>query len=498
VESCRKLFEELHTRFLVDNTPTPVNWVLKVMSYGREISKRQTAEGCISWIGDKVIYQAIELDIGDFRRLIHKLTEETRDVLLYELLFVKSMGELPTYSWTELRDNAANDEPGWYFVKDRRNCMTEYRRWLLDRIVLTPELNKRFMRNNKIWKQGEVKNWFDKLTCFLEKLLVLIHMTGGQPARAKELLSIRYCNTEKGGHRSIFVEDGLLGIVTYYHKGYNITGTENIIHRYLPEEVGDILLLYIWLVLPLQQQWQKLVFNNKEIPSAFLWPADQTKKWDGSRMREILKRESDRIIGIQLNKHAYRHIAIAISDRYMKRNKFDKDKEKKKEEDELQDEAIAKQSTHAPQTAGSIYARLLEEAPSHIQTMRHWFRTVSLEWHDVLHFNKKLQQESRLQIPGGLGFKRGRVEEHERSPGPRIRRWQSLRQTNLQAALHGLMGQDVQFWGKQQVALRAIMDGKSPIIMVMPTGGGKVFYKYRYNSILTRKLKNKIIIFSKV
>jgi hypothetical protein len=136
VESCQKLFEGLHTRFLVDNTPTPVNWVLKVISYGRGISKRQTAEGCISWISDKVIYQEIELDIVDFRQLIHKLAEETREVLLHELLFIKSIGELPTYSWMELRDNAANDEPGWYFVKDRRNCMMEHKRWLLDRIVL--------------------------------------------------------------------------------------------------------------------------------------------------------------------------------------------------------------------------------------------------------------------------------------------------------------------------------------------------------------------------
>jgi superfamily II DNA helicase RecQ len=35
------------------------------------------------------------------------------------------------------------------------------------------------------------------------------------------------------------------------------------------------------------------------------------------------------------------------------------------------------------------------------------------------------------------------------------------------------MGQNMQFRGKQQVALRAILDGKSPIIVVMPTGGGK-------------------------
>ncbi|KAH0558842.1 hypothetical protein GP486_004521 [Trichoglossum hirsutum] len=207
-------------------------------------------------------------------------------------------------------------------------------------------------------------------------------------------------------------------------------------------------------------------------------------------------RESDRLIGIRLHKQAYRHIAIAISDRYMKR-KFDRDdddnkKKREKNEDEQQDEALARQSTHSPETAGSIYARHLQEALSHIQSMRHRFQTASTEWHVVVlefngHIKKQGEEEEekaeeagfpvRGQLGGSvgklLGVKRGRTEEHEKSLGPRIWRWQSLRQTDLQASLEGLLGKGKQFRGKQQVALRAIMDGKSPIIVVMRTGGGK-------------------------
>src|SRR5438876_11544474 len=84
------------------------------------------------------------------------------------------------------------------------------------------------------------------------------------------------------------MENRLVVIVTYYDKGYNITGTEKIIHRYLPQEVGELLLLYIWLVLPMQQQLQLLVFNDTEIPSAFLWSMDQHKKWTAERMRKLM------------------------------------------------------------------------------------------------------------------------------------------------------------------------------------------------------------------
>lgn len=172
---------------------------------------------------------------------------------------------------SELKDNPAKDEPNWNFIQDKRNRMQEYKRWLLNRVLQTTELAKKFIHaDTGVWRQGRVNEYLDSLSYFLEKLLVLVYMTSGQPARSRELLSVRYRNTEKGGHRSIFIENGLLVVVTYYHKGYNITGTEKIIHRYLPKEVGELVLLYIWLVLPMRQQLQQLIFNNEEIPSAFL------------------------------------------------------------------------------------------------------------------------------------------------------------------------------------------------------------------------------------
>jgi len=379
---------------------------------------------------------------------------------------------MPKINWSDLRDNPAKDELGWHFVHDPRNQMCGYERWLLNRILQTPELGNRFMHEDSdVWKQNEVNDYLDNISHFLEKLLVLIYMTGGQPARSRELLSIRYRNTEKGGTRCIFIENGLIVIVTFYDKGYNIRGTQNIIHRYLPQEVGELLLLYIWLVLPFRHQLQQLVFNDTEIPSAFLWSIDRRKKWTRERVRETVKRESDRLIGIPLNMGSYRQIAIAISDRYMKRNKFEKDdKEKEKNEDEQHDEAVAKQSGHTPETAGAIYARHMEEAPSHVQTMRYRFRVTSLEWHEVLQFVGQLEGEGKRT---GLGGKRVWEGEHERSPGPRFRRWQALKRTNLQEALQQLMGPDTQFRGKQQAVLQAILNDESPIILVMRTGGGK-------------------------
>ena len=81
-------------------------------------------------------------------------------------------------------------------------------------------------------------------------MLLLIYLAAGQPPRGTEILSLRYINTLYGHYRSIFVENGIVGTVASYHKGYSIVGSTKIIHRYLPKEVGELLVYYLWLVLP--------------------------------------------------------------------------------------------------------------------------------------------------------------------------------------------------------------------------------------------------------
>ena len=88
-------------------------------------------------------------------------------------------------------------------------------------------------------------------------------------------------NTSNGHHRSIFIENGLVGTVTSYHKGYNITGTLKIIHRYLPKEVSELLVYYLWLVLPFWQKLDVLVYGRKEPPSPYLWPKE-AGSWDSA------------------------------------------------------------------------------------------------------------------------------------------------------------------------------------------------------------------------
>jgi hypothetical protein len=44
-------------------------------------------------------------------------------------------------------------------------------------------------------------------------------------------MSIWYINTITGGHRNIFIKDGMVVFATRYHRGCTVSGDVQIIHR---------------------------------------------------------------------------------------------------------------------------------------------------------------------------------------------------------------------------------------------------------------------------
>jgi superfamily II DNA helicase RecQ len=83
-----------------------------------------------------------------------------------------------------------------------------------------------------------------------------------------------------------------------------------------------------------------------------------------------------------------------------------------------------------------------------------------------------------------LGFEEGKEEEkaskkRKRAPfeceadEARIDRWGRLRKMDTTAQLQRMMGKTAEFRGVQKEAVAAMVVGESPVVAVMPTGGGK-------------------------
>ena len=237
------------------------------------------------------------------RGMMHGLVEETRrDLMELMMLEMNAEGEvegLPPIDWERLSDIPSEERIGWSFLKDIQNKFAvDGKWWLLKRVSQEPRLQGEWIKEevegqDHPYRPEAVQEYQRKVEQFQEKLLLIMHMVGGQPARATELLGMRYANTKQGGLRNIFIDCEMVAFVTAYHKNYRQTGKVKIIHRYLPKEVGELLLRYLWLVLPFWQAVQSVVEKADQL-SPFIWAdAVEREKTEGSRERRV-RTESSR------------------------------------------------------------------------------------------------------------------------------------------------------------------------------------------------------------
>jgi hypothetical protein len=370
-------------RFMVRGSHGPMQWMLDLRTYGLKIHYNTTSRGHVEWTGDELLYKNLHFSMAQFRGMVHGLASESRRLLIEELLFSsssKTSEAVPSVPWESIRDNPTDERPGWNFLKDQRTRMpVDGERWLFERVGQDASIRSQFMKpgsqSGVDWQA--VERYMDRVVEFREKLAVLMHISGGQPARGPEILSVRHSNTVQGGHRNVFIEDGMVVFVTRYHKGYNLSGDVKIIHRYLPREVGELVVWYIWLVLPFQQRLEALVWE-KEAVSSHMWPADPNgRKWTTDRLREALKRESRIAMGQEWTFAGYREMGIGISRRFLRGStafQADESEEKEGNEDTAEASIADEQAGHTSHVAGLVYARGIMEQAGAVADKRQQFR----------------------------------------------------------------------------------------------------------------------------
>lgn len=452
------VLEEMQRRFIVEGTRSPVCWALKLRAYGKAIKDTTTSIGHIAWSDDNetLMYKDSRLTMAGLRQLVQTELEMTRDQLA-ELLLVHPDEDreavVPFISLRSLLDNPSESTPGWSFIQHKDNTVLhKHEKWLLSRVLDNDWLRKDFFHHHAgaKWRHDIIRRYLADVDSFLERLLSLVHITGGQPARGTELLSIQYCNPFDGqGRRNIFLENGLVSFVTFYHKGYSTTGSTKIIHCYLPVEVSELLVYYIWLVESFVRQVTKLAkipgLKMSAIP--YLWggliageksvsktkqlliktktPIRDDNPWPSTRLSKVLTREFQHLAQTKFDIRTWRHAAITISRRHLHQAKFKRDF--------IEAAAWAwndEMAAHSTKMAGLTYARGLDEAPGHMAGAKTEYRRISREWHAWLGFGgyrttkpdragpaNPLGEDISGQINGRLGQKRSAMPNVEAGDG---------------------------------------------------------------------------------
>ena len=265
--------EQIVREFMVRGSQSPMQWMLDLRSYGMKIAFNTTSTGQMDWIGDQIVYQDLQFTMPEFRAFVHGLSYKAERLLLQELLFTRTISRpVPTIDLIQIKDNVIDHRTGWNFLQDVRNSsLINGAEWMRQRIHDHPTLRAELFPNHidPVHSPSSVLTYLAHVRTFLTKLFLLIHITGGQPARVPEILTVRHHNSSHNEPRNIFIEDGLVTFVTRYHKGYTISGEQKIIHQYLPHEVSLMVVQYLWLVFPFIERLKSFYCSSYEL-SAFL------------------------------------------------------------------------------------------------------------------------------------------------------------------------------------------------------------------------------------
>jgi len=537
VSTVFELVKDMARRFMTltefDGMPSPLNRMLHMRTYAYAKAKDTMAAGRVSWDRDRLLIDKQSFTLADLQSMAKGLYEAVRLQLLRDILLLDVDGtgdvrsgttSLPELSLDKLVDQPAEMAKGWSFLKHPENKLDGWTDWLFNRVLTEARLRERFILGIDHRQQPPRIQWRDRAVAeyrrevrkFKERMYVLVHISGGAPARGSEVITIQHENGEEGiGYRGIFAEGGMISFTTTYHKGYSFSKRVKTIHRYVPREVGEIVVYYLGLGQPFVNDLQML-HRGITRRTAFLWEPEPEEEWaseeeesedegdkeeedkdegeeveeeDGGnvgkdddkkmaanpdgfwgtdRTRRVMREQTSIYLGAALSTSTWRHAYPAIHRELARdwRVAETLDMVYYDREPARQSDARARQAGHSRRTEEVVYGRALIESPFQTMAEREEFRRVSMDWHCVLGF-PSAWEEGHIH-PATRSQMLAQQEEEE------LHRWAVLADVDLVTQLKRLVGRpDAQFRGVQEAGLKAILQRRLRVLVIMATGGGK-------------------------
>jgi hypothetical protein len=489
-----ELVKDMSERFMrlsdYSGRACPMNRMLRLRTLARTLAKQRNTPGLVSWEGDKLLVDRQSFSLSDLRSMVKGLYETARLELFADVLLL-SVDEggfvhtgataLPELCLADLEDQPQEQGAGFSFLKHPQNPFGQWEDWLIHRVVTEKTLTDRFFGGSRgvEWRESAVAAYMQKVRKFKESLFTLVHLTGGAPARGTEITSIQYENDTSGtGYRGVFVEGGLVSFTTSYHKGYRFSKQVKNVHRYVPREVGELVVYFLGLALPFINDVQH-IHNGVAQRTPFIWEPVPEEEWEvgsesdasghgsGSeadvievaqsanpdgfwstdRIRRVLREYTFKYMGARLGPRPWRHSYPAIQ------RELCRDREAAEWLNTLYfntespvDDARALQSGHSLQTEETNYGRSVAESPFQTMAERARFRRVSVDWHRILQF-PSTWEGTRTDAP--------MVAEQEKHANFRL---STLSTVDLRTAFRKLTLQpDAEFRSVQEDGLRAIV-----------------------------------------
>lgn len=520
-------FLEQRKEYLADGSYGPMSRMISLLAYGKHLALNHGNAGMIDWPSEDVMtLHGKRIYMSRFKKMVHNGIAQAEHILWEELMWCgwQERFEVPLDT---LEDDVTFTKRGFSFTSKKSNKLDNGRGWMLAQATKTEGGRK--LRKDGEWQRYKVGQYLKTFDKFRELLLFLVHLTGGQPARGPEITSLRFKNGFLQD-RNVFVMSGQMTTVTRYHKSQSQWDTPKVIPRFLPWKVGQLLVVFISYMQPFREMLSVKVMGGGW--TDYLW-ADEKGPWETDKMTKVIARETAKGLGVRLTTHSYRHTAAAIGRKKVgamfargfkeEIGETEEDEEGEGEDGEDPNELAAGRGSAVGGNRYGVSSSIVKHLSLRsIDT----FRPLCEKWHEFLGLEsygaKGKKRAAEEEAGRSSTAKRNRLTTSEFQSGIRrvlsrldsqqaaqmsrpSEKWyfgQSTDRTatrhssrsgatddelsslpksstpteeELEKAMQRALGKEkVSFRSEeQQEAMRAIAHGETPLVVVLPTGGGK-------------------------
>jgi hypothetical protein len=161
----------------------------------------------------------------------------------------------------------------------------------------------------------------------LESLALLVHFTGGMPARAAELFTALFENQDH--ERNLFVRDGHVYLSFSIHRKNTHSSCSRSIERFFPPPVAQILVQYLTIIVPFKRflllkagvpskvAGTPLIWYKLMCPLASAFKGCHTKEWDSRKLSCIMQQHTEDDLRVSFGVQIWRHLATAITKKFL-------------------------------------------------------------------------------------------------------------------------------------------------------------------------------------
>lgn len=258
---------------------------------------------------------------------------------------------------------------------------------------------------NSVWSFPRMEEFMEKAATILDCILILMHITGGQPVRGPEILSTTFRNMPNV-HRSLFIHLSRLMTIYTYHKvcadlplqcihltdaflqGLFRRGAEKLIPRFFHDMIMTVLLRYLITIRPIE-----------ELFAGILWGPEAKERYHHILFVHQGRQMTTSYLSRQLKKHtaaAFNGLEMATADFRQASAGLGHDLKLGMIEPEEQLGTLDETAGHSSTTAERFYAFLPGNPGQLTSLMMARFRAVDELWDYRIYGLKPLHQILQL------------------------------------------------------------------------------------------------------